>query len=234
MSTARDLIKDSMLLIGAIASSETPTADEQADGLRFLIRMLASWSTEGLAVHTRVREEFTLTPSDGSYTMGASGDFNTTRPIQIEIATIEDQSVSPTTEWPIEIITLAQWAAIVTKDLTAVYPTRLYADAGNPLTNIYLWPVPTVANKLVLYSWKPFSAIASANTTVDLPPGYEEAIVYNLSIRLAPQYGKVAAAEVIQVAADAKESIKRLNVKPAFLAADDSTNGTVFNIYTGV
>src|SRR5690349_13893473 len=100
MATVRDLFKDSLKLIGALAAGETPTSTEMTDGLRVLNRMIGQWNTQNLLIYTRVIEEFTLTPSTGSYTIGSSGTFNTSRPMEILNAKLEDQSQTPTLEMP--------------------------------------------------------------------------------------------------------------------------------------
>lgn len=223
MATVRDLFKDSLKIIGAIAAGETPTSTEMSDGLRVLNRMIGQWSTQNLLIFTRVREEFTLTPSDGSYTIGSTGDFNTSRPMEIEAATLEDQSSSPTLELPVNILTLEQWAAIGQKDLQSTYPTDLYFDDNYPLATINLWPVPTVANKLVLYSLKPLSNFATADDNVALPPGYEEAIVYNWAKRLAPEYGKAWSVENEDLAKKALGNIKRRNSKVQVMSCDPAS-----------
>lgn len=234
MATARDLIKASLRLIGAIATGETPSADEQTDALSAMNRMIDSWSNESLIIYEKVREEFSLTVNDGEYTIGASGDFNTTRPMRIEAATYEDQSASPAFEYPINIINLDEWANIQAKDLTGI-PTHLYFETSYPLATIHLWPKPDTADKLVLYSWKPLSSFASANATASLPPGYEDALVYNLAVRLAPEYGKAVAPEIASTALDAKGNIKRMNIKPHYLRCDPFLNNrrTMFDYRIG-
>lgn len=223
-----------MRLVGIIASTETPSSEEQADALSALNSMLSSWSTEGLLLYQVVREEFTLTVNDGAYTLGSGGDFNTTRPINILRAMIEIQSSSPMQEIPINIITPQEYAEITTKDLTSGIPSSLYPDYGNPLINLNLYPIPSAANKLVLYSEKPLITFTSANNDLAFPPGYEKALKYNLAIEIAPEYGKEPSSTILAQAIESKANIKRKNFKPRFLISDYPVRGSKpFNIYTG-
>lgn len=234
MATVRDLIKNSMRLVGIIGSTETPSADEQADALSALNAMLSSWSTEDLVIYQVTREEFSLTSGDGTYTMGASGDFNTTRPVEITRAMLEDQSGIPTQEYPIEIITPEEYAQIATKDLQADFPTKLYPDYGNPLVTVTLYPVPSAANKLVLYSKKPLTTFTSYSTELTFPPGYEKALKYNLAIEIAPEYGKEPSATIVSQAIESKANIKRKNSKPRYLVTDHPMRGRKsFNVNEG-
>lgn len=234
MSTVRDLINGSLRLINVLADGETATASQHSDALSVLNQMIESWSIENLIIFFTTREEFTLTPSDGSYTIGSSGDFNTTRPIDIESAMLEDQSVSPTVEYPLELITSRQWAEIDIKDLESPLPIKLYYDPTFPLATLKLWPIPSTAHKLVLYSKKALTEFASINTAISLPPGYWKALRFNLADELAPEYGKEASATVKTIASEAKANIKRKNIKPIYLKTDMATTGNrPFNIYTG-
>ena len=52
-----------MRLIGTIATGETPTADETADGLLVLNDMLENWSTETLSVWGSSNQTFNTVPS---------------------------------------------------------------------------------------------------------------------------------------------------------------------------
>lgn len=221
------------MLIGVLAEGESASAEQLADGLSSANDLINSWSAgEQLVIPQIVREEFTLVSSTGSYTIGASGTFNTTRPISIEEAKIEDQSASPTAEYPLEIINIKSRADIVSKDLQSTFPTQLYVEWANPLAILYLWPVPTAANKLVLYSKKPLTAIA-ASTSITLPPGYDKALRYNLAIDLAPEYGKTISQEVAKGASDSLANIKRNNIKPMYLQCDSALVNKQFNILTG-
>jgi hypothetical protein len=232
--TVRDLIKSSLRLIGAVATGETPSSVEQSDALAALNDMLDTWSTEKLMVYAIVREEFSLVAGTQSYTIGTSGTFNTSRPVVIEDATIEDQSSSPTVERPVQVLNVDEWSAISTKDLSSEIPTKIYIEDGFPLSTIYLWPKPSTTNKLVLYSRKPLTSFSTVGDTVSLPPGWSEALRFNLAVRLAMEYGKAPNELILAGATETKENIKRLNMKPSYLGMDSFlVKSGGFNIVTG-
>jgi hypothetical protein len=217
----RDLIAGSLRLIGAVAPGDTLDAQEATDGLAALNAMIESWSLDKLLVYAIVREAFSLTPGDGVYSMGASGDFNTPRPVRVEQALIRDETVTPAIEIPISIRTMEEWSGITVKDVQSPYPTDLYPEGTNPLETLNLYPVPSAAHKLVLYSWKPLSQIATLDTVLTLPPGYDRALKFNLAIELAPEYAKPAPAEVVKIASDSMAALKRVNHRPRYLRAND-------------
>jgi hypothetical protein len=135
---------------------------------------------------------------------------------------------------PVRLLTLEEYASIPDKTATATYPHSLYDDGGYPQRTIKLYPVPSAAHKLVLYTKRALTQIATLNTDVSFPPGYEEMCIYNLALRLAPEYGRPVSAEIAMVAQESKANIKRANHRPALLRCDDGLTGSgAFNIYTG-
>jgi hypothetical protein len=230
--TGREMISAGLRLIGALAPGESPTASEATDGLATLNRMLDSLSNEGLVIHAVTSESpLTLTAGDGSVTLGASGDI-TTRPLQIKKAIIRDGS----TDYPVRLLTLEEYAAIPDKSLQSTHPSALYDDGGHPQRTLTLWPVPSAAHSLVLFTERALTQIATLDTSVSLPPGYDEMLTYNLAIRLSPEYGRPVPAEVALIASESKANIKRTNHRPALLECDPSLigiGGSSFDINTG-
>lgn len=230
--TVSDLVKAAMRKIGAIASGETPTADEVSDGMSALNLMLASWSNENLLIPTLTREEFALVSGQASRTIGTGGNFNTTRPVEIDRVHVEDANGS---EYPIELISIGEYAAIADKALTSELPSKVYYDETAPLGILHFWPVPSSTRNLVIYSAKLIGSYTSSATDVTLPPGYDEAIIYNLAIRLAPEFGKTVTNEIGQIAIESKAQLKRQNTKPEPIGCDIGIAGMGqgFNILSG-
>ncbi len=222
--TGRDLVTASLRLIGAIAPGESLAASEATDGLSAFNRMISSWSTERLLVYSVVRETLVLTASDGDYTVGASGNLNTTRPMGIEKATLIDTAQTPDAEYPLKLLSLAEWTAIVAKDVDGL-PTALYADEGYPQSTLYLYPRPSTTYTLALYSHKPMTELATLETVIALPPGYERALIYNFAVEIAPEYGKTVSDPVVMIATESKASLKRLNHRASYLRCDSALTG---------
>jgi hypothetical protein len=228
--TGRDAVTAMLRLIGAVAPGESIDATEATDGLASVNRMLGSWANDGLLIHAITAESaITLTPGDATYTLGASGDI-TTRPQVIEKALIRDGS----TDYPVRILTLEEYAAIPVKTTQSTLPYSLYDDGGYPRRTLTLYPVPSAAKSLLLWTKRPLTALA-LDTDVSLPPGYEEAIVYNGAIRLSPEYGRPVPAEVAAIAANSLDAISRANHRPALLSCDAGvlSYGSRYDINTG-
>lgn len=232
--TGRELVSAALRLIGASAPGESLSAGEATDGLAALNRMLGSWSNDNLLVPYRVREEFSLVAGQQSYTIGVSGNFNTARPMAIENAFLLDESQSPAFERLINVLNQDRWAEISIKGLESEVPTDLFMNDAFPQATIYIYPKPTAVKKLVLFSLKPISTM-TLDTVISFPPGYERALIFNLAIDLAPEYGRTVADTVVNGATESKAAIQRTNIKPTYLAADPALlqQRGLFNILTG-
>lgn len=221
-----------MRLIGAIATGETPSADELSDGLSTLNDLLDSWSNEGLLIYSVTRETFPLTQGQSRYSIGVGGDFDTSRPQKIQEATI----LSSGNELPLNILNVQEYAAISIKTTTSNIPSDIYLEGTFPLNYLNLYPTPSSADSLVLYSLKPLSKYTLSSDTVSLPPGYARALRYNLALELSPEYGKPLNELIISVAQESKASIQRYNTAPVYMNSDISSlinNNSSFNIETG-
>lgn len=226
----RDLLTGSLRLFGAVAEGETPSAAALNGALFAVNEMLDSWSLNNLMIHQKVREEFDLVPSQASYTMGAAGNFNTTRPVEIESAAYLRDSV----ETPVEVLTFEQWTELSMKQLTGTVPSHIFVQETAPLITILPWPIPTEANKLVLYSTKVITALTLDTLLSTLAPGYRMALRFNGAIAIASEYGKAVSLEVERNATRSLAAIQIRNSKPRFLKVDSAlTQGRGANIFTG-
>lgn len=218
-------------MIGVLASGEAPTASQSSDALDRLNRMIKSWNIEGLLVFKITREEFALTASQSSRTMGTGGNFNTTRPNKIIRAGVLDGDY----EFPVDILTAEEWSEISDKSTTAQNPSKIYPEGTYPLETINLWPIPTETNSLVLYSRKIINATLALADSLSMPDGYEEALEYNLAVRLAPEYGRQLDPLILNTATELKANLMRQNIKPSYLKSDAAglVNRKTFNILTG-
>ena len=116
-------------------------------------------------------------------------------------------------------------------------PAKLYNDANAPLATVALYPYPTENVSLELYSWQALAQFADLVTPVALPDGYEEAVIYNLAVRLAPEYGRALDATVAALAIQSKAAIEALNAPSPAAHLDPAIFGSSrragFNWLTG-
>ncbi len=203
------LIDSAAKKIGVLARGESLTTDENADCLLALQVMLRSWSADRISVFSSVHETYTLTADTASYTWGSGGTIDTLRPNKVIGASITESDVT----YPVEVISEGKYRMISSKT-TSARPYSLFPLYGFPYITIYLYPVPSTSYVLNLESLKPFTEASSFTATTDtiqVPVFYEEAIIYNLAIRLAPEFGVTIPIEVAKIADESYTKLKSLN-----------------------
>lgn len=212
MATAADIIARALRTIGVLASGETPSANEQADALTVLNVMLDAWRTESLMTYA-LRDQSKAMTGAASYTIGASGDINTDRPVKIERAYWRSGGI----DFPVQVVTKQAWDQIADKATTGT-PDWLYYEPSMPLGRVWLHPIPANGT-LYITTWTPFVALA-ANDALGLPPGYEEAITYQLAARLCAEYGRPVSPDLAGIARASKSDIKRMNWRSPLMGVE--------------
>lgn len=233
----RDLIYDAMRLCGVLNAGEGQNVDENNESLRALNTMIDSWNTERLIIYSIGRHVYNFTGAE-SYTLGPDGDWIGNRPLKIDNAgLVLLNNPSQPLELPLDCFTKDQYAAIRIKNLISVYPLCVYDDRSFPLTRLHFWPIPTPGlSQVALYTWEPISAFGDLTDFVNMPPGFLEAITYNLALRLAPRYTERLNPMVIEIAKESKGNVKRLNAQAPVLIVDSAllnTPGSVFDYRIG-
>jgi hypothetical protein len=205
-----DLIKASLRKLTVYASGEAPTTAEYADSLAALQSMLRRWAGKKLLIFASTKESFTLVAGTSLYTFGTGGTFNSDRPHSILGAYILD---SAGVSNPISLISEGEYRSISIKG-TLDRPNSLFFNPTYPLANVYLYPVPNAGESIYIDSFKPFtetSSIDATSSTLAFPPNYEEALIYNLAVRLSSEFGKAITVEVASIAEASYNDLIRLN-----------------------
>lgn len=242
--TALDLIRSSLVLTGALAQGEDPTNADAQDALRRLNLLVSAWKTQRLTMTGVEENVYPLVGSQAEYTIGPGGDFDQFRPTYLEYCGLILANTNPATEIKQAIITVKDWSYQAVKSQTSTQPTQVYynqtftqtgADAG--LSTLIFWPVPTLVNSVRLYCPRPIDSFATLSTVYSLPDGAEEALEYNLAVRLI-QSGFGLRSNLQDIIPMAKESLgvyKRSNVQPVTASIDPALwpNRPGFNWRTG-
>ncbi len=320
--TALGVINGAFELINVKDQVEPLQAAWAIDGLRRLNNMIRLWETESLTIPYVDREVFPLVANQNTYTIGPGGQFETSRPMGLEGASLllnaNPQSfaitiASPTNqtftvagnhtasfvpgaefevigstgndgtytavsssfstvttitvldpvnsavgdgaikiavpsattgiEIPCTLVTDDMYQDIRLKGLTNPLFTAVYYNPTfqGGLGSIFLWPTPdTAANNLVIYRGKQMRTFATLTSQYDCPPGYQEALEYNLAKRLLTPYSvsdSTIISGVVDGARSSLASIKRANMKLSDLENDAMRIGgdrrAGYNLFTG-
>ena len=233
MATAGEQINRALRLLGVLAEGETPSAASAEDALTALNQMLDSWSVERLAVFCTQKQVFTWPAGQISRTLGPTGDFVGTRPVQIDPATyyIAPSDVS----YNIKLINQQQYNGIAVKTATSTFPQVMFVNMTFPDIEMVVYPRPTQDLEWHIVSVEELAQPADLATDLFFPPGYMRAFAYNLACEIAPEFGVEPSPQVQRIAMTSKRNLKRINNPDDVMGMPYAVvaNRQRFNIYAG-
>lgn len=229
MTTGRDIVTKALQKLGVLVKSESAAADEAIDGQSALNAMVSSWANDALLIPAKISENFPLTAGVAEYTIGSGQTFNTVRPVFITEAHIRigltDYSLTPIND--------ESYAAIPSKGDLGVSDCFNYMT-GYPVGKIRLYPTPSISAIIYLQSEKALSAFM-LDSDVTLPEGWERALVFNLAMDLAPDYGSAVNPTSLNltagIARESKAAIKTATLRNRTMDMPAATGG-FDNFYT--
>lgn len=212
-TTARDVIQKAMQKIGVLAEGETPTAQQAEDGLDSLNLMLESWAGKSLLTSAHIQSGFSLVSGTANYTIGSNQTFNTVKPFTVIDAFIRDSANQDT---GLEVVNRDTYNSHGDKT-TSGTPGIVFYDPGatqnaNQTGTVYIYPSPDANYTLYLTMEQPFTALANLSSNVAFPTGYKRAIIYNLAVEIAPDYGVNIPAEIAKIASESLRNIENINI----------------------
>lgn len=238
--TVADLIYAAYRIAGILAQAGRGYSNSQRDdGLKTLNSMIDAWKADRLMVYAELRSVFDLQANVQTYSIGESAaDFDIERPEKIAKAGLVWPDTSPELETPLEILTDEMWAATRLKAMTSTQPTAIHYRPALPNGVITLWPLPTLAAKIAIYTGQTVNQFATAADPVVLAPAYQEAIEYNLADRLAMRFpeSQKMSARAIETAKLAYQKIRTINTPSLMMQTESAAQGTAqrgrWNPYT--
>lgn len=229
MATYQNMVDGALRIVGRLGSGDSPTSTENTDYLLVVKEMLDAWSAKLGPIFFETLETLTWTGGAASMTIGTGGAFNTPRPQSVRQANYRD--VSGNDYPPLDLITLERYQAIFQKTLSSQIPLQLaYNPAfSSSLGTFYIWPVPASNWTFELLSLKPFTLPSALSDTVTLPPGFEEALRWNLVLRLAPENGYEPTPFQMQMAKESLWNLERNSFMTEEMPLDDYLPGASKN-----
>jgi hypothetical protein len=241
MTSALDMLQDSFEKLGVYAPGETISDANAQRGLKVLNDMIDSWSNESLTCYAILEQSAPLQVGVGSYTIGAGGTLNMTRPIRILMgagtAYLRDSNGN---RYPMDVVPQDKWNQIW--NLTMVssnIPNTIFYDPQFPLGIINVYPLYSGGMSMTMFwdSYLQLTEFPLLSTTVSLPPGYIKAIQDSLALQIGPYFkpdGWVPSQTLIWAAAESKANIKRANIREniaVFEKTLTARGGVTYNIY---
>jgi hypothetical protein len=215
--TLLDIISDSLRKIGQLGIGQSLNSSQSQQALRTANRMLQKWSLQRLMLYVVATRTCVLTNGTQDYTIGPTGaTFIGSRPVIIEAG----QALIPGTSMqnPLNILSKAQWDALPDRGTVCGVngvPSNIWPEYTYPNLAFHVSPIPsTLSTGPVTFKlgvWEVLQQFATIFTELALPEGYEDALVWNLAMQLAPDYDVQPSQMVIDNAVDSLVQVQKNN-----------------------
>jgi hypothetical protein len=220
-----------------LGPGRTPSPAQFQDAIDELNRLIGSLNCDRLGIYALDVIQIPITESRSVWTIGCdpSGavavDLHMeSRPDVISFAVLVSNGV----RYPVVIATPQVWSMRVLETFPEPLPAMLYYDRADPVATITFYGQPQTGSILELWTWHRIPRAQSLDDAMQVPAGYDDALVLNLAVRLAPHFQKVLDPNVRE---DARISLMRLmSINAPQPIADTSGLGCGyggFNIYQG-
>lgn len=223
---ANTIIKSVLRKLLVIPSGGTPTTQQYSDGLEALNDIINIWPANSSLIYQYTREEIAITTGDQEFTLGATGDYTTPKPVEFIQASIKDSGH----EYPLHELDVNTYANIQDKTHTG-RPYWIYFRNTYPNSTLSFDVTTDSSYTLILTSMKALSAFPDGTTDVSLPDYYETALKHNLAIELAPEFS--SANRVTQLMLDNAKESKSAVIGKSVRINVSTTELTYINGYIG-
>ncbi len=184
------LVTAALRKLGVLAKGQVADTEDILNGSQALNTVLSKLQTIGMPLWARTNFSFIPTAGIATYQIGVGRTLNTPFPLKMHQALLLDNTGGTAIE--MEIHTIYEYNNIKS-GASSGQPIQLYYQ---PLVNfgvITLWPTPdasAVLNKRIeMVYQRPFEDFLTATDTPDFPQEWHQAIIYQLAVTLAPEYG---------------------------------------------
>lgn len=236
MTTVLDLVKLSLKDAGVLGVGQTPLAEDSNDAFTRLNFMVSEWNRKRWFVWHLLDKSVVCTGAQ-SYTIGPSQNIDVAvRPDKIESAFARQLvDASPNQiDYPLELVQARETYNQISLKQLQSFPMFLFYDSAWPTGVLYPWPIPQ-ANiyELHVSIKETISQFTSLSQVINIPPEYYGALEYNLAIRICAGYTVPASPEVIGLAKDSLNTLRKANTQIARLKMPgDLIRPGVYNPYS--
>ncbi len=114
---------------------------------------------------------------------------------------------------PIDLLGSVQFSALREKGLTGVFPDVLYCDYAMPFSTLSVHPVPSGSIQIELYAFAVLQQVVNLTDVLNFPPGYENALKFNLAVKICSSFGMPLNPMTVQQATSGKAAIQKINAQ---------------------
>jgi hypothetical protein len=181
------LINAALRKLGVIAEGQAASVNQLLTGAEALNSLIKYMITKGMPIWKTIGYTFTTAANKSIYTIGATGDLITPTPLKvIQAYRVENAGAN---NIPMTVENLYDYN-LLPITATSGEPIKLYYQPLRTTGKLSLWPTPSDANTTItMFYQTAFEDVVNGTDEVDFPSYWTDALVYNLALRLAPEYG---------------------------------------------
>lgn len=233
MTTPVELINLALKQAGVLGVGQTASAEDTNDAFKLLNMMLAQWSVKRNVVF-RISDIPCVATGQQTYTIGPGGDFNIPRPAKLVGAYCRQlRNPGQPVDYPLQLLFSQTDYGNVSTKTQASMPSLVYYDPQFPLGVLHVWPVAITGYEIHIQALMPLSKFETPYDEIQLPPEYEDAIMYNLAGRLCLFYQIPLPQGLPQLAQASLNTLRQANVQVGqmYMPAE-LTGGSRYNVYS--
>ena len=157
---------------------------------------------------------FTVNPAE-QFTFTTPGDIKMQRPLRFNNSYTRITSSGNTgLDYWFDFISFERYNELGYKGIPGPWPIIAAVQATFPLSTLYVYPAPSQAGEVHLFSDLILSQFATISTNYNLPQGYTRALKKLAAVEFSPGYGKTPSRQLLAQASEARAFIKALNSEP--------------------
>lgn len=207
MTIVSTLVTDAMYAARVLGQDQTASSADTQLVLRRFNRMLYSWSNERQMIFSNQTESFIMTPGTASYStvLLASG-----RPLAINSMRVSLSGI----DYPVEMRNQLWWNAITFKAVNSI-PENCFYDPSMDNGTMNFYPRPGAAYTCYVDCQRVLSGAVTLTTDLNLPPGYDAALVAGLACDIWPSFKQAPIPkDLIAERTQTRGVLKRTNYTP--------------------
>lgn len=192
--------------IGVIGEDDVANS-YQIDNAAFILEgLLKEAEVDGMPLWAIVEQTIPCSEfTNGSITLGIGMEVNIPAPLKVIHAYNRD--LLGNIDIPLTVLTHHDYNWLSSKYNRGT-PVQFFYNPGNQVGELKLWPTPdqyAIDHREIHITYqRPFEDAGDSNTTLDFPPYWNTAIIYNLALRMAPDSGlTIAERQLLQREASA-------------------------------
>lgn len=194
------LVKAAMRKCGVLAEGETPSTESYTNCTEALNNIVVRFATLGMPLWKRIELPMTLVLSTKDYTI----------PNSLKVAQVVLKDTTGGTQY--DLINKSRYDYNRLPSTTSGLPVHWSFNPNLENGTLSIWPAPdasAVSNKsLVVVYQKEFDGFFSSTDTPDFPSYWTDALIYELAVNIAPEYG-VPLQDRQQLKSEAKQYLEQ-------------------------